>query len=274
MYAATHQEEIRANELSTKYTDLHGDMNKFIVQELRSGKSADEALSNAKNKFLDTAEKKEYFNSQLKDYVNEDKVKEWYNNVRNNNGLYSQGYSEEEGKSSYSQSIAEEEERKGKAALRYTGAGTNYSYSSAGKTSYKAPAYSYTPSTYSASDYAYVPEAKEEKKTSSTKKTSSSRAKKKSSLTSSSKKTNSSSSSSTGTQNINITSCIPTVWDDVSTSNAKLAAGIGASKVGNSKSGKLISGLSAASKVSASAEKADATLNDVVSELKKLKTAQ
>lgn len=48
MYAATHQEEIRANELSAKYTDLHGDMNKFIVQELRSGKSADEALSNAK----------------------------------------------------------------------------------------------------------------------------------------------------------------------------------------------------------------------------------
>ena len=278
MYAATHQEEIRANELSTKYNDLHGDMNKFIVQELRSGKSADEALSNAKIKFLDTAEKKEYFNSQLKDYVNEDKVKEWYNNVRNNNGLYSQGYSEEEGNSSvYSQNIAEEEERKGKAALGYTGAGTNYSYNSAGKTSYKAPTYSYTPSTYSASDYDYVPEAKEEKKTSSsssTKKTSSSSAKKKSSSTSSSKNTNSSSSSSSGTQNINITSYIPTVWDNVDTANAKLAAGIGASKVGNSKSGKLISGLSAASKVSASAEKADATLNDVVSELKKLKTAQ
>lgn len=278
MYAATHQEEIRANELSTKYNDLQSDMNSYIVKELRSGKSADEALSNAKNKFLDTAEKKEYFNSQLKDYVNEDKVKEWYNNVRSNNGLYSQGYSENEDISSvYSQNIAEEEERKGKAALGYTGAGTNYSYSSAGKTSYKAPTYSYTPSTYSASDYAYVPEAKEEKKTSSsssTKKTSSSSAKKKSSLTSSSKKTNSSNSSSSGTQNINITSYIPTVWDDVSTSNAKLAAGIGASKVGNSKSGKLISGLSAASKVSASAEKADATLNDVVSELKKLKTAQ
>lgn len=75
-------------------------------------------------------------------------------------------------------------------------------------------------------------------------------------------------------QNINITSYIPTVWDNVDTANAKLAAGIGASKVGNSKSGKLISGLSAASKMSASAEKADATLNDVVSELKKLKTAQ
>ena len=278
MYAATHQEEIRANELSTKYTDLHGDMNKFIVQELRSGKSADEALSNAKNKFLDTAEKKEYFNSQLKDFVNEDKVKEWYNNVRNNNGLYSQGYSDDEDHSSvYSQNIAEEEERKGKAALGYTGAGTNYSYSSAGKTSYKAPTYSYTPSTYSASDYAYVPKEKEEKKTSSsssTKKKSSSSAKKKGSSTSSSKKTNSNSNSSSGTQNINITSYIPTVWDDVSTSNAKLAAGIGASKVGNSKSSKLISGLSAASKVSASAEKADATLNDVVSELKKLKTAQ
>ena len=278
MYAATHQEEIRANELSAKYTDLHGDMNKFIVQELRSGKSADEALSNAKNKFLDTAEKKEYFNSQLKDYVNEDKVKEWYNNVRNNNGLYSQGYSDDEDHSSvYSQNIAEEEERKGKAALGYTGAGTNYSYSSAGKTSYKAPTYSYTPSTYSASDYAYVPKEKEEKKTSSsssTKKKSSSSAKKKGSSTSSSKKTNSNSNSSSGTQNINITSYIPTVWDDVSTSNAKLAAGIGASKVGNSKSSKLISGLSAASKVSASAEKADATLNDVVSELKKLKTAQ
>ena len=276
MYAATHQEEIRANELSTKYNDLQSNMNSYIVKELRSGKSADEALSNAKNKFLDTAEKKEYFNSQLKDYVNEDKVKEWYNNVRNNNGLYSQGYSEEEGNFSYSQSIAEEEERKGKAALGYTGAGTNYSYSSAGKTSYKAPTYSYTPSTYSASDYAYVPEAKEEKKTSSsssTKKKSSSSTKSKSSLSSSSKKTSSSSSSS-GMQNINITSYIPTVWDNVDTTNAKLAAGIGASKVGNSKSGKLISGLSSASRVSASAEKADATLNDVVSELKKLKTAQ
>lgn len=260
MYAATHQEEIRANELSTKYNDLHGDMNKFIVQELRSGKSADEALSNAKNKFLDTAEKKEYFNSQLKDYVNEDKVKEWYNNVRNNNGLYSQGYSDDETTLS--------ETGKEKQSGSYTGAGTSYSYSSAGKTSYKAPTYSYTPSTYSASDYAYVPEEKEEKK-----KTSSSSTKKKSSSTSSSKNTNSSSSSS-GTQNINITSYIPTVWDDVSTSNAKLAAGIGASKVGNSKSGKIISGLSSASKVSASAEKADATLNDVVTELKKLKTAQ
>ena len=279
MYAATHQEEIRANELSTKYTDLHGDMNKFIVQELRSGNQAGMSRHyHRQNKFLDTAEKKEYFNSQLKDFVNEDKVKEWYNNVRNNNGLYSQGYSDDEDHSSvYSQNIAEEEERKGKAALGYTGAGTNYSYSSAGKTSYKAPTYSYTPSTYSASDYAYVPKEKEEKKTSSsssTKKKSSSSAKKKGSSTSSSKKTNSNSNSSSGTQNINITSYIPTVWDDVSTSNAKLAAGIGASKVGNSKSSKLISGLSAASKVSASAEKADATLNDVVSELKKLKTAQ
>ncbi|MFR5513198.1 MAG: hypothetical protein ACLTIL_00115, partial [[Eubacterium] siraeum] len=277
MYAATHQEEIRANELSTKYTDLHGDMNKFIVQELRSGKSADEALSNAKNKFLDTAEKKEYFNSQLKDYVNEDKVKEWYNNVRNNNGLYSQGYSDDEDHSSvYSQNIAEEEERKGKAALGYTGAGTSYSYSSAGKTTYKAPTYTYTPSTYKASNYVYVPEEKEEKETSSsssTKKKSSSSTKSKSSLSSSSKKTSSSSSSS-GMQNINITSYIPTVWDNVDTANAKLAAGIGASKVGNSKSGKIISGLSSASKVSASAEKSDATLNDVVSELKKLKTAQ
>lgn len=280
MYAATHQEEIRANELSTKYNDLQSNMNSYIVKELRSGKSADEALSNAKNKFLDTAEKKEYFNSQLKDYVNEDKVKEWYNNVRNNNGLYSQGYSEEDGNSSYSQNIAEEEERKGKAALGYTGAGTNYSYSSAGKTSYKAPTYSYVPSTYSASDYAYVPEEKEENKSStssSTKEKSSTSTKKKSSASTKGKSSSTSSlnsSSSSDIQNINITSYIPTVWDDVSTSNAKLAAGIGASKVGNSKSGKIISGLSSASKVSASAEKADATLNDVVSELKKLKTAQ
>ena len=257
MYAATHQEEIRANELSTKYNDLQSDMNSYIVKELRSGKSADEALSNAKNKFLDTAEKKEYFNSQLKDYVNEDKVKEWYNNVRNNNGLYSQGYRDDD----YVDLIAQSNSTVSPGTTnsnKYNGAGTSYSYSSAGKTSYKAPTYSYTPSTYSASDYAYVPEEKEEKKKTS----------------SSSTKTNSSSSSSSGTQNINITSYIPTVWDDVSTSNAKLAAGIGASKVGNSKSGKIISGLSSATKVSASAEKADATLNDVVSELKKLKTAQ
>ena len=76
-------------------------------------------------------------------------------------------------------------------------------------------------------------------------------------------------------QTISITSYIPTVWDDVATSNKKLAAGIGASRIGNSKSGKIISGLAAATSVSSGeAEKADATLNDVVAEIKKLKTAQ
>ena len=276
MYAATHQEGIRANELSTKYNDLQSDMNKYIVEELRNGKSADEALQNAQSKYLDTSEKKEYFDSQLKNYINEDKVKEWYNNVRSNNGLYSQGYRDDDYVDLIAQSTSTVSPSTSNKSGKYSGAGTSYSYSSAGKTTYKAPTYTYTPSTYKASDFVYVPEEKEEKKTSSSsssKKKSSSSTKSKSSSSSSSKKTNSNSSSS-GTQNISITSYIPTVWDDVDTANAKLAAGIGASKVGNSKSGKLISGLSSASKVSASAEKADATLNDVVSELKKLKTAQ
>lgn len=79
-------------------------------------------------------------------------------------------------------------------------------------------------------------------------------------------------SSGTGGQTINITSYIPTVWDDAKKANEKLiAGGVAASLVGDSKSGKLISGLTsnAAASVKA-ASGAEASLSDVVKAIKGL----
>lgn len=80
------------------------------------------------------------------------------------------------------------------------------------------------------------------------------------------------STGSSGGQTINITSYIPTMWDDAEKANQKLiAGGIAASLVGNSKSGKLISGLTSNTAASIqSTEKTDATLNDVVKAIKGL----
>lgn len=82
----------------------------------------------------------------------------------------------------------------------------------------------------------------------------------------------SSGSGGSGGQTINITSYIPTVWDDAAKANEKLiAGGVAASLVGNSKSGKLISGLTSntAAEVRA-ASTTEATLNDVVKAIKGL----
>lgn len=79
-------------------------------------------------------------------------------------------------------------------------------------------------------------------------------------------------SSGSSGQTINITSYIPTMWDDAEKSNQKLiAGGVAASLVGNSKSGKLISGLTsnAAAAVQGS-NGTDASLNDVVKAIKGL----
>lgn len=80
------------------------------------------------------------------------------------------------------------------------------------------------------------------------------------------------STGSSGGQTINITSYIPTMWDDAAKANQKLiASGVAANLVGNSKSGKLISGLT--SNMAASiqpTEKAEATLSDVVKAIKGL----
>lgn len=265
MYAATHQEEIRMNELGAKYDTLQSDMNDYIIKELRSGKSAEEAFNSAKEKYLTGDEQKEYFEGAFADTLNMDTVNEWYKNIHENNGLYSQGYVDEDKTNSefYQQQATDMIE---KAASGYKGAGTGYTYEGA---NIATPEFNYTPSTYSVGDFAYTAPVTSGATQSSA--SASSTGNTKSATTSSS----SAASSANKSQTISITSYIPTVWDDADTANQKLAAGIGASRVGNSKSGKLISGLSAATAVSSSeAEKADATLNDVVAEIKKLKTAQ
>ena len=266
MYAATHQEEIRMIDLGTKYGTLQSDMNDYIIKELRSGKSAEEAFNSAKEKYLTGDEQKEYFEGALADTLNMDTVNEWYNNIRDNNGLYSQGYVDVDKTSSESsQNVSKQE------TSEYQGAGTNYMYEGANISN---PNFSYTPSTYSVGDFAYTAPTTGTSGTSGTTQSSAttSNDNTKSATTSSS---SADSSAANKSQTISITSYIPTVWDDADTSNQKLAAGIGASRVGNSKSGKIISGLSAATSVSSGeAEKADATLNDVVAEIKKLKTAQ
>lgn len=265
MYAATHQEEIRANELSTKYHYLSGDMNEYIVDQLRQGKSASEALRSAKDKYLTSDEINEYFTTQLADkYINEEIVQGWYDNIRANNGLYSQGFTYDtptQITASVGSAIAEEERRKGEERLAkqkaeqekksYRGAEASYTYTPS--------TYTYTPSTYSLSDYAYNFNVAENQKQTSY----------------NANKSAYIPASASEAKTINITSYVPTVWDDVNEANRKLARGIGAAKVGNSKTGKIISGISSADAViTSSAEKADATLNDVVSEIKSLKSAQ
>lgn len=82
----------------------------------------------------------------------------------------------------------------------------------------------------------------------------------------------SSKSSGSSGQTINITSYIPTVWDDAEKSNQKLiAGGVAASLVGNSKSGKLISGLTSNTAATVQAASgAEASLSDVVKAIKGL----
>lgn len=83
---------------------------------------------------------------------------------------------------------------------------------------------------------------------------------------------NASSSVGSGGQTINITSYIPTMWDDAEKANQKLiAGGVAANLVGNSKSGKLISGLASNTAAAIqSTEKTDANLNDVIKAIKGL----
>ena len=82
----------------------------------------------------------------------------------------------------------------------------------------------------------------------------------------------SSGSLGTGGQTINITSYIPTVWDDAKKANEKLiAGGVAASLVGDSKSGKLIYGLTSNTAASVkSASGTETTLSDVVKAIKGL----
>ncbi|MCM1055533.1 MAG: phage tail tape measure protein [Bacteroides sp.] len=73
-------------------------------------------------------------------------------------------------------------------------------------------------------------------------------------------------------QIISITSYIPTMWDDAEKANQKLiAGGVAASLVGNSKSGKLISGLTSNTAAAVrTSDSAEASLSDVVKAIKGL----
>ena len=88
------------------------------------------------------------------------------------------------------------------------------------------------------------------------------------------------SSGGSGGNVISITSFIPTIWDDVETANKKLRKGLGASVVGNSSTGKLVSGLETiadnAGNVSVPGARVittakEATLQDVVTAINGLK---
>ncbi len=80
------------------------------------------------------------------------------------------------------------------------------------------------------------------------------------------------SGSKSGGQTINITSYIPTMWDDAAKANQKLiAGGVAASLVGDSKSGKLISGLTSNAVASVKAANGgEVSLSDVVKAIKGL----
>ncbi|MGN0656746.1 MAG: hypothetical protein ACI4KR_08120, partial [Ruminiclostridium sp.] len=82
---------------------------------------------------------------------------------------------------------------------------------------------------------------------------------------------------------ISIDSYIPTLWDDVEEQNAKLAAGIGISRAGNSANAKQIREITdnfgnvaaqISSASSSSAAKSESTLSDVVSAIKALEKSE
>ena len=97
----------------------------------------------------------------------------------------------------------------------------------------------------------------------------------KSSKTTTSKKAASDTSKQSGNV-ISITSYVPTVWDDEEKANEKLIKSLGAEIVGNSMTGKLISGLESAAKVDTNntptdtASSESTTLSDVISAIKSL----
>lgn len=281
MYEATHQDEIETVNLSSKYSSLQTDMNDYIIDQLRKGVSAEDALNSAKNRYLDTDEKKRAYDVWLSDYLNQDKVDEWYNNIRESNGLYSQGYKPY----SSTDNLSAKAEEQSKNDIKKTSANISSGYT------YTAPEFSvddlgfekfaYTPSNIDIPTYTptqsslgtssiSVGNTQKSKTASVVKPTYSNTVPTVDSATATAKVN----SGNTEGNTINITSYIPTMWDNAKEANNKLAAAIGKSKVGNSSSAKIISGLSTKAMSADTTEKADATLNDVVAELKNLKTAQ
>ena len=83
LYELSHSGEIDMIQLSSKYSTLYSDMMAQIVEDLRNGVSAAEALQNAKNKYLDTSEKLYFFNNDNNNIFTEENLKKWEDNVKN-----------------------------------------------------------------------------------------------------------------------------------------------------------------------------------------------
>ena len=83
LYEISHSGEIDMIQLSSKYSTLYSDMMAQIVEDLRNGVSAAEALQNAKNKYLDTSEKLYFFNNDNNNIFTEENLKKWEDNVKN-----------------------------------------------------------------------------------------------------------------------------------------------------------------------------------------------
>ena len=81
LYELSHSGEIDMINLSSKYSTLYSDMASQIVSELRNGISSTEAIQNAKNKYLDTSEKVYFFNNDTGNYITEENVEKWADNI-------------------------------------------------------------------------------------------------------------------------------------------------------------------------------------------------
>lgn len=81
LYELTHSGEIDMIKLSSTYSTLYSDMASQIVNDLRNGVSSTEALQNAKDSYLDTSEKMYFFNNDTGNFITEENVKMWEENI-------------------------------------------------------------------------------------------------------------------------------------------------------------------------------------------------
>lgn len=81
LYEMLHSGEIDMVNLSSKYSTLYSDMASAIVNELRNGVSSTEAIQNAKSKYLDTSEKIYFFNNDTGNFITEENVEKWAENI-------------------------------------------------------------------------------------------------------------------------------------------------------------------------------------------------
>lgn len=91
LYEATHQGEIEMNELHSKYNTLNADLNARVVELLKDGLSAEDALEQAKGELLDTSEKLYYYNNAFGDTEYLKNASQWRENLINSGQLVVSG---------------------------------------------------------------------------------------------------------------------------------------------------------------------------------------